>query len=227
MSSSTPSQPPLVHVIRHGEALHNVDKRNRDRDPPLTEAGNRATKGIKVSTPDLVLISPMTRTIQTAMNLFPDLADQSSSSIAVQIWPDLREAHDAICNKGVARKDLETRFPQFDFSECHETWDYPENTAENATARAQRVRLRLQELSKTYANIAVITHRGFIAYLVKGRRFDVCERRSYRFATEKEENDDDIRKGKHCETLMEQNFGPNVLILHKRKADWEIARDNF
>lgn len=160
------------------------------------------------------------------MNLFPEL-EKLDSPITTQIWPDLREANDAICNKGLARAELAAKFPQFDFSECNEEWDYPEHTDEDATARAERVRVRLKDLSNNYKNIALITHRGFISFLVKGRRFDVCERRTYRFATEKETQDKSVRYGKHCETLKEQDFGPMVLVLNKTKEAWEIARDNF
>jgi broad specificity phosphatase PhoE len=228
MSSSIPSNPPLIHIIRHGEALHNVQRGHPHRDPPLTEQGNNATKGIKLTTtPDLILISPMTRTLQTAMNVFPHLKGPEPSHIPVQIWPDLREGYDVECNKGLPRADIEAKFPQFDFSECHERWDYPEHTIEDATARAERVRSRLKGLSEQYKNIAVVTHRGFIAFLAKGRRFDVCERRSFRFATEKEAQDDGVRRGTNCDTLEDQDFGPTVLILHKKRQDWEMVRDNF
>lgn len=228
MSTATPQEQPLIHIIRHGEALHNGQRGYPHRDPPLTEAGQKATKGIQLTVvPDLVVISPMTRAIQTAMNLVPEIKDPKSSAISVQIWPDLRETYEAVCNKGVGRADLESKFPQFDFAECGEEWVYPEHTTENATARAERVRVRLKELATTYKNIAVVTHRGFIEFIAKGRRFDLCERRTFRFATEKEEQDESVRKGTHCGLLQEHDFGPAVLLLHKKKEAWEIARDNF
>lgn len=208
--------PPLVHIIRHGEGLHNVERGYPHRDPPLTAAGAQAATEIQLVTkPDLILISPMTRTIQTAMNVFPYLKDDKYGCITpVQIWPDLREAHDATCNKGRSRAELESKFRQFDFSECHTEWDYPEHTVKGATARAENVRQRLKNLAITYKNIAIITHRGFIAYLVKGRRFNVCETRSYRFVADGEAHDDNLRMGLNCDTLQEQDFGPTVLLLH-------------
>lgn len=214
MTSSPP--PSLVHIIRHGQALHNVDHSYPHRDPPLTTAGAQATTKLKPpNTPDLIIISPMTRTIQTAINMFPFLSGTNNCSVPVQIWPDLREAHDAICNKGVSRAELQTRYPQFDFAECHEEWDYAVHTIENATIRAERVRSRLQELSLTYKTIAVITHRGFIAYLVQGLRFQPSETRMYRFATEEESMTDELRRGVHCETLDELDFGPTLLLRYE------------
>jgi broad specificity phosphatase PhoE len=207
---------PLVHIIRHGEALHNVERGYPHRDPPLTKAGNASTKRVSLTVrPDLILISPMTRTIETAMNIFPFLIEPGPFDVPTQIWPDLREAHDAICNKGLSRSELASKFPQFDFSECHEEWDYPEHSIEGATARAERVRRRLKDLSTTYNNIAVITHRGIKAFLVKGKRFGLAEMRTYRFATEEESQNDSIRRGVNTDMLEEQDFGPTVLILEE------------
>lgn len=33
----------------------------------------------------------------------------------VHIWPDLREAHDSICNKGPSRAAISAKFPYLDF----------------------------------------------------------------------------------------------------------------
>lgn len=204
----------LVHIIRHGEALHNIQRGYPHRDPPLTKAGNVSAKRVNLTVqPDLILISPMTRTIETAMNMFPFLTKTGPFRIPVQIWPDLREANDAVCNKGLSRKELASKFPQFDFSECNEEWNYPEHSIEAATERAERVRRRLKDLSATYSNIAVITHRGIKAFLVKGKRFGLAEVRRYRFATEEEAQNDDIRRGVNTDTLEEQDFGPTVMIL--------------
>jgi len=219
MSSSSPPSA-LVHIIRHGEAVHNVQRGYPHRDPPLTEEGAQATKHIMLPTsPDLIIISPMTRTIQTAMNVFPCLQQADIPTVPVQIWPDLREANDAVCNKGLSRTDMQSRFPQFDFSACHEEWDYPDHTLKNATARAERVRRKLLELSITFKNIALISHRGLIAYLVQGKRFSPSETRSYRFATVVEAQDERARRGLHCDLLEEHDFGPTVLLFNGKHED--------
>lgn len=182
----------------------------------MTDSGHKTTRGISLLTrPDILLISPMTRAIQTALNMFPFLQEDHDFPIAVQIWPDLRETHDSECNRGLTRADLESKFPAFDSSCCKEDWDYAPHTAEAATARAEAVRKRLKELSAAHRNIAVVTHRGFIAFLAKGRRFDTCEIRSYRFATDEEAHESAFRKGVNCDTLLEQDFGPTVLVLDK------------
>ncbi|CAN9205308.1 unnamed protein product [Alternaria alternata] len=203
---------PRIHIIRHGQSLHNVDRGYPHRDPPLTDAGHEHTKQIEIpAVPDLVVISPMTRTIQTAMNVFPSLSS-AQDKIEVQIWPDLREAHDAICNKGISRAEISAKFPHLNFSECPEEWDHPPHTIEGATIRAEEVRRRLKALPKEYKNVALITHRGFIAFLVKGDRYDVCEIRSYRFGTDEESEAESLRYGINVDTKAKQDFGPTVLV---------------
>lgn len=103
------------------------------------------------------------------------------AKVEVQIWPDLREAHDALCNKGVSREAISRKFPQFDFSSCSKEWDYEAHSTETATARAESVRKRLQKLSETYDNIVVITHRGFAAFLVQGNTLGLCGEFSFSF----------------------------------------------
>ncbi|KAF5612091.1 phosphoglycerate mutase [Fusarium subglutinans] len=212
---------PLIHIVRHGQSLHNIDRGYPHRDPPLTDQGHETTKQIQIPViPDLIVISPMTRTIQTAMNFFPSIAGSSASSgTEVQIWPDLREAHDAICNKGISRADISAKFPHLNFSECPQEWDHPPHSIEAATIRAEKVRRRLKELSKVYKNIVLITHRGFIAFLVKGDRYDVCETRSYRFGTDEETEQDALRFGVNVDTKAQQDFGPTLLVPHTTQSN--------
>ena len=74
------------------------------------------------------------------------------------------------------------------------------------------IRKRLKELSKVYNEIAVITHRGFIAFLVQGARFGVCESRLYRFATDDDGTDGVERIGANIDTGKRQDFGPTLLL---------------
>jgi broad specificity phosphatase PhoE len=128
--------------------------------------------------PDLVAISPMTRTITTAIQaLGPKLGHAT-----VQIWPDLREAHDRLPNELPPRAVLEAKSPQFDFSECRNDADYESQTPSDAATRAERVRLRVRGLTSAYRNILLVTHWGFCTYLVQGDDFANADFRAYRFA---------------------------------------------
>ena len=64
--------------IRHGEALHNTVSKiygtkvcQQFEDTTLTTNGMRQAIEATVKTPDLVLVSPLTRTLQTATLMFP------------------------------------------------------------------------------------------------------------------------------------------------------------
>lgn len=121
----------------------------------------------------------MTRTIETAIETFGTLITSLKPAIKVQIWPELREGYDhARCNQGVAKADLMAKFsyPAWDFELCNEQWDYEPHTFEGAMIRAELVRKKLKNLVETgkYVNIVLVTHRGFIAFLVQGERFATC-----------------------------------------------------
>jgi broad specificity phosphatase PhoE len=90
----------------------------------LTEQGYRAASAIELDlTPDLIVVSPMQRTIETAFAAFPHLL-HGEKPVPMEVWPDLREAHDAICNNGSPVVELKKLFPSLDFSECNLEWTY-------------------------------------------------------------------------------------------------------
>ncbi|KAK3374158.1 histidine phosphatase superfamily [Lasiosphaeria ovina] len=216
----------VIHILRHGQSLHNIEWGYPHRDPPLTELGEAQARAVQLlAAPDLIIISPMTRAIQTALLVFGTAAEETPADassrplqipVPVQVWPDLRETHDhATCNKGLGRAALAARFPGFDFSLCGPEWDdacYPAHSAARAEARAERVRSRLCALARSglYENIVLVTHRGFVAFLVPGARFGLCESRRYRFATESEAERE--RFGVNVDSGEAQDFGPTVLV---------------
>ncbi|KAJ7745499.1 histidine phosphatase superfamily [Mycena olivaceomarginata] len=155
-----------IHLLRHGQAIHNVQRGYPFRDPPLTDQGIAEARTVSLDfQPDLVICSPMNRTINTALAVLPDLSQSATTRTT-------------IC-KGVSRAELSAAFPDLDFSRCNEEWDYEDHSHDAATRRAERVRTVLAERSEQ--NILLVGHRGFIDYLVAGPQFANCELRSYRF----------------------------------------------
>jgi len=64
--------------------MHTVQCGSPDCDRPLTSAGNYGTKHINLAAqPDLIIISPIMHTLQTAMNMIPSLAEQAPFDIPV------------------------------------------------------------------------------------------------------------------------------------------------
>ncbi|KAJ4482348.1 histidine phosphatase superfamily [Lentinula aciculospora] len=172
-----------IYLLRHGQAMHNVDKSWPARDPPLTELGIQQSEAVLLPTiPDFVVCSPMRRTIQTMHAVLSKLnldKGPSRDDIPIEIWPNLREATNAPHNNGSSKAEMVAAYPLLDFIRCNEEWDYEENTDETAAARAVEV---LEELrTRPEMNILVVGHRVFFWYLVGGKRFVNCELRSYEF----------------------------------------------
>lgn len=113
----------------------------------------------------------MRRTIDTALTTFSEIL-KGPYAVPFEIWPDLREAHDAICNKGASRVKLVEAFPALDFSLCREEWDYEEHSNEAAIKRAERAKAELWRREEQ--DIVIISHRAFISYLVAGSQFSNC-----------------------------------------------------
>lgn len=61
----------IIYLLRHGTTMYNVEKRYQgQRDIPLSEEGRRQIRQADFST-DVVYVSPLIRTQQTAKILFP------------------------------------------------------------------------------------------------------------------------------------------------------------
>ena len=77
-----------VYFVRHAEGLHNVNNKWHIENPRLTEKGiNQCIDNIKIFNDidiDIILVSPLIRTLQTASLLFPNYNN-------MEINEDIRE----------------------------------------------------------------------------------------------------------------------------------------
>ena len=90
----TPSK--VVILVRHGEAEHNVDYAYlKQRNTSLTLLGKQqatsAHRAIQKLAPEVVVTSPLLRTLQTTEGMLRGDGASSSSSRAVVVHPDARE----------------------------------------------------------------------------------------------------------------------------------------
>jgi hypothetical protein len=69
---------------------------------------------------------------------------------------------------------MQARYPNLDFLQYSENWDYETHTSQAATKRAERVRKLLRDFTSKYQSMLLITHRGLLAFMVQGARFEVC-----------------------------------------------------
>jgi hypothetical protein len=97
----------------------------------------------------------MSRAIQTAQTAFCHIW-QDPAAVPFIIWPNVWEAHDAICNKGVSCSTLLEIFPDLDFSLCMEEWDYEPHSDGAALERAERVKAALFKCDEK--DIVIVSH---------------------------------------------------------------------
>lgn len=189
--------PPIIHVIRHAQALHNVNQ-----DPELTEEGIEQCKiayakywheeGDK---PVAILASPLKRTIQTALNLFPW---HTASGKKVILVPDPQEIGDTPSDTGSSREYLESKFGDtLDYDLLTLDWadkmDKALFSEESTKERARLTRVFIRSIAQRHrdedVNIVVVTHGKYLWHLTKDSDwFENVERRIFVFDSLTEES---------------------------------------
>ncbi|KAI1157024.1 histidine phosphatase superfamily [Nemania diffusa] len=186
---------PTIHIIRHARAAHQDENQLGIHDPELTFSGIRECEALaadmaKLGSIDLVLCSPMKRSIQTAIAAFPSY----TQSKQIILLPDLQESGIGRSNTCSSQEELVNRFGSaiLDYSFLTPDWTKKgpgtryDPRASAARSRATRLFIRAiaQHHRATNANIVVITHSFYIGYLLTHGDFTMfknVEYRSFRF----------------------------------------------
>ncbi|KAI8803305.1 histidine phosphatase superfamily [Cladochytrium replicatum] len=198
----------LIWTLRHGEALHNVTMNMNLHDPPLTSLGQLQALSVSTALRDIasqsevtrllselhpspsqrafpldaVYVSPMKRTIHTALlalgdSLSFDASSCSPDKIPGYLVPDLQEAgswpsdvgssvsillgeFEAL--NGVSDKTREVHFPGEEW--CLKTKDDAGPRALEERAR----RLRKWIASREEKSVLLVSHGGFLGMLASG-----------------------------------------------------------
>lgn len=162
------------------------------RDADLSDNGKIqckqfASKGDDIL-PDLIVISPMNRTLQTATFCFPSLV-HTIPWVAIEAIREISTPHPY--NQRSSLADLRIMYPHVDFSHVlHEFDPLPNDRKETADEVAARGEEFLEWLSKRKEqNIVVVTHAVFLMKLFEkvlqsddsldASKYDNCELRSY------------------------------------------------
>eukprot|EP00282_Hemiselmis_andersenii_P006057 CAMPEP_0114172222 /NCGR_PEP_ID=MMETSP0043_2-20121206/35138_1 /TAXON_ID=464988 /ORGANISM="Hemiselmis andersenii, Strain CCMP644" /LENGTH=251 /DNA_ID=CAMNT_0001270039 /DNA_START=258 /DNA_END=1010 /DNA_ORIENTATION=+ len=107
-----------VWIVRHAQGSHNVGE--YEFDPELTAEGRRqvaSQKSLSSQLPvDLVLVSPLRRTLETASGLF----GKHPNMVAVE---ELRESVTESCNIRLPVSELKKAYPHVDFGGISEDHD--------------------------------------------------------------------------------------------------------
>ncbi|KAI1811631.1 phosphoglycerate mutase-like protein [Poronia punctata] len=180
--------PPVVVLIRHAQALHNVDNDWSLFDPQLTDTGIEQCKTLASQleacfpfTKDdcRVVVSPLTRTLQTVQHSLGWLLD---SGVPVDVRAEWQEDTANPCDVGAERAELEKIWAGFNFSQLDPI--YPQKTGLYGPAEEtirQRAAFARQWLSEQPDKcIVVVTHSGFLKRVVQEPRYRNVEYRAYK-----------------------------------------------
>lgn len=180
-----------VLLIRHGESTFNAAYRATGVDPlhldaRLTETGlaqvaeaREQLRGVPV---DLVVVSPLTRALQTALGIFAD--HPSAPTLLVEALH--REHGFSSCDVGRAPALLAAEYPSLRFDHLPETWWEDDAHCAEPDERGIRVepieacharveRFRAWLGARPECVIAVVGHGTFFHHLTGGRWLDNCE----------------------------------------------------
>ena len=106
--------PPTVHFVRHAQGLHNTAaKYYSTLDPKLTDVGLQQCRHLRetFAYPDkvqLVVASPLTRTLDTALNAFEPVIERLNKPVIA--IPELQETGSTACDTGSDLKKLKRAY---------------------------------------------------------------------------------------------------------------------
>jgi len=162
-----------LYLIRHGHSLHNelfhkigvqAFRIPLTIDSPLTQEGHLQSIELGQSWQskkdiELVLVSPLTRTLETCMNIFGDTEIPIISQEFLREYPIGEDT----CNKRSSLTLLKNKFPKIDFKlDIDQDTLWREDYKENMIELEQRLDKMITYLQKRpEKNIAIVGHSSF------------------------------------------------------------------
>ncbi|KAF2130539.1 phosphoglycerate mutase family protein-like protein [Dothidotthia symphoricarpi CBS 119687] len=235
--------PPKIHLVRHAQGEHNVIRDYTIRDAVLTDKGKGQCRDLKSvfqhhNDIDIVIASPLRRTIQTAALCFgPTLA---RAEVPFILLPSLQEVTDKGCDTGLADSaadfpqilaglflegELEFDLDKIDASAVSKGWNgkkgYWAYEKQTILKRAQDLRNWL--LQRPEEQILLVTHGAFAHFLTEdwdvadpmiGTAYKNCEHREFRFTTESTADNahlQELEASRRRRGVQEKESDPHVL----------------
>ena len=162
-----------LYLIRHGHSLHNelfhkigvqAFRIPATIDSPLTQEGHLQSIELgqswqKKKEIELVLVSPLTRTLETCMNIFGDTEIPIISQEFLREYPIGEDT----CNKRSSLTLLKNKFPKIKFQlDVDQDTLWKEDSRENMIELEQRLEKMITYLQKRHEkNIAIVGHSSF------------------------------------------------------------------
>ena len=178
-----------LHCIRHGTSEHNVRYKevgyiafNEKMDTKLVDTGIIESINLGITwnerdNIDLVIVSPLSRTLETCYNIF------KNTTTNIVVLDDLIEypQHSEICNKREKKTIIKELYPTFDFSQLPETREWDSSKSETYEELKQRSNnIKQWILNRPEKNICVIAHCSFLLAfmndnITKEQIEEICE----------------------------------------------------
>lgn len=176
-----------ILCIRHGESAFNAAYKDDNVDPmlfdaPLTARGHAQVAAARLAlrdTPvDVVLASPLTRALQTALGVFGD----HPSKPAIVVEAGHRERLESSCDRGRAPAALRAEFPGLALDHLPDTWWHAEGEPDARGIHVEPLDVMLARMERfaeavkgrSEPVIAIVGHGTFFHHLT-GHWLDNCE----------------------------------------------------
>mmetsp|Transcript_19852 Transcript_19852/g.24496 ORF Transcript_19852/g.24496 Transcript_19852/m.24496 type:complete len:285 (+) Transcript_19852:147-1001(+) len=186
-----------VHFVRHGQGFHNLlaDMARADGrewtqyiptpsnpyvipellDSPLTEKGRRQAAILQPTVkslnpqPQLIVLSPNCRALQTGVIVFQDLISTGIQFVAHEMVREEQGVH--ICDKRRPKSSQAMEFPQVDFSllEDEEDMLFRDDRRETKMEIGERIYTFLEWLERrNEKNVGIVSHSGWLMTIFNG-----------------------------------------------------------
>ena len=169
-----------IYCIRHGKALHNVlhsligkiaYTSEKYIDTPLVEEGIYQSEKLGVTwknknSIEIVFVSPCTRTLDTAMNIFKG---SGKKIIAVEEIIEYSQGKE-YCNLRKNKSILEEKYPDVDFSLIEETPKYWNNSREETLDELKIRDLKFKHFlnNRNEKKICIVSHSTYLKQFLFG-----------------------------------------------------------
>ena len=179
-----------VHFLRHAQSGFNEVYADGDPDPmlfdaPLSALGHEqvteARAAFKVLRFDVIIVSPLTRALQTATGIFGD------RGMPMEVEALHREYLENSCDVGRHPRALSADFPGLAFDHLDEAWWYRESEDHNHVESPIIVQepmdhffgrieaFRTSLLARPEDSVLVVGHATFFSHFSGGKKFANCE----------------------------------------------------
>lgn len=165
---------PTIHLVRHAQGHHNVAKGGEAiHDPFLTDEGIQQAKELCQNFPhhddiDLLMASPMKRTIQTCQYAFEPAVKRGHK---ILLMPLAQESSDEPMDTGSSKEEIEKTFGDLVETQRLDLFPYWHTNkgrfAADGTSLMERAKaLRNVLKSRPEKNIGIVSHGLFAHYIV-------------------------------------------------------------